>query len=73
MKVSQLYKHVSTTDVALVPEKINKVEDKLHLRVKWFNVVDKENIFFIDYDEVVIEEADLDKWEELNVSSRGVF
>jgi len=73
MLTGKLYKHLSNTDIALVADSIVDVEDGLLLAIRWYNIVNRSNIFFINYDEVKIKNNDISKWEEVNVSTRGVF
>jgi|LakMenEpi03Aug12_release.lakeMendotaPanAssembly.Ray.scaffolds.fasta_scaffold3982467_1 hypothetical protein len=73
MILGEPYKHKSNTDVAFVADSIVDQQDRLILAVRWYNIVNQSNIFFINYDEIEIKNADIEKWERINVSTRGVF
>jgi len=68
-----LYKHINNTDVGFVPVSVTRRKSDLILFGRWYNIVNPTNVFFIDDDEITIKLSDIDKWEEVNVSTRGIF
>lgn len=73
MKTNTLYKHKNNTDVAFVADSIVDLHDHLILAIRWYNIVNLSNLFFIDYDEIKIKKTQIKKWELVNVSTRGIF
>ena len=68
-----LYKHKNNTDVAFAPISVVRREKDLLLFGRWYNIVNPTNVFFISDDEISIKLADVQKWEEFNVSTRGIL
>lgn len=73
MKPNELYKHLNNTDVAFLVETV--VEEKNHLRLtgEWVNIVNRNNLFVVQKDDITINNFDLKNWEHFNVSTRGIF
>lgn len=68
-----LYKHVCNTDTGFIADQIVLLEDALILEVNWFNIVNLSNIFPIGKDRITINLSEIDKWEQVDVSTRGIF
>lgn len=73
MLPNTLYKHKNNTDVAFSPISVRQQDKSLLLFGRWYNIVNPTNVFFIEDDEITIKLSDVDKWEEVNVSTRGIF
>lgn len=73
MEANTLYKHINNTDVAFVADSVVDLDDHLILAIRWYNIVNLSNLYFIDYDEIKINKSKIKKWERVNVSTRGVF
>lgn len=69
MKANNYYKHVNNTDVAFVPSVVMQGEKDLRVFGTWVNIVDPNNVYSIDVDELIINLSDLKKWERIDVSS----
>lgn len=63
MKTKTLYKHKNNTDVAMLIFDY-KLNEKNLMKCAWFNIVNPNNIYFISYDNIKINENDLNNWEE---------
>lgn len=57
-----LYKHLNNRDVAFLPIEVTEQSDGLRLSGSWLNVVNPENIHFIDSDQIFIKSSDVEKW-----------
>lgn len=73
MTPNTLYKHIYNTDVGFAPISVKRSEKDLVLFGRWYNIVNPTNVFFLGDDQITINLSDIDKWEEINVSTRGIF
>lgn len=65
MRIFNLYKHENCTDVAILPIKIFYVFEKsgYKVKVRWFNIVNPDNIYDINFSETIFIKAnDLKRW-----------
>lgn len=69
MQPNKHYKHISNTDVAFVPSVIMHGEKDLRMFGTWVNIVNPSNVYQIDVDEIIVNISDLDKWEQIDVST----
>lgn len=59
-----LYKHNLNTDVAFsVIKQFTKPNGDIKLKVKWFNIVNPDNIFPIDDDKILITKEQIKNWK----------
>lgn len=68
-----LFKHISNTDIAFRVDTISKQTDAWRFGVTWFNVVNSNNVFPLDYDVVQIKNSDLHKWESIDVQAGRIL
>lgn len=63
------YKHKNNTDVAFISDykfKRFEKEDFTKIRVNWYNIVNKNNIYPIALDTICIKDKDWKNWEIFN-------
>ena len=67
------YKHKNYTDVCFSLNTIKDQESSLLLRVTWFNIVNRSNVFRIDEDVIEIKKEAIQNWEQIDVSSGRIL
>jgi len=73
MYPNRLYKHKNNTDVAFVPVNVLQGQSDLLVFGKWFNIVNPNNVYLIDSDQITINLSDLEKWEQIDVLSGRIL
>lgn len=70
-----LFKHINNRDIAfrIDSPSISKEDEEYQFAITWFNVVNPNNVFPIDYDLVKIKTSDLHKWESINVQAGRIL
>lgn len=68
-----LFKHISNRDIAFKIDSFVKRSDDFQFAITWFNVVNSNNVFQIDYDLIQIKNSDLHKWETVDVQAGRIL
>ena len=64
-KQSYIYKHKNNTDVAFYVIDANLVESKYYLTGYWLNIVNPNNMYMLQPDNITINLEDSCKWETM--------
>lgn len=68
MRKGELYKHINGRDCAIMPLDIRySTRGVYKVRVRWFNIVNKENIFDMNcIDKIEIKKEHIHNWKIIN-------
>jgi len=68
-----LFKHISNRDIAFKIDSFSKRNESFQFAITWFNVVDSDNVYQIDYDLIQIKNSELHKWRAVDVQAGRIL
>ena len=68
MRLMELYKHKNGRDVAILPVDIRySTREVYKVKVKWYNIVNPNNVYFISDGRIEIKKEHLFDWKEIKL------